>query len=57
MFGEKDLIFIGAAMLMAVHGVGSDHAVSSSVELYEKVFGRVSDEELRKKYAENNGGN
>lgn len=55
MFGEKDLIFLGAALLAARDPAGVESAIVYSVKLYEKIFGRVSDDKLRDKYTENNG--
>lgn len=49
MLGEKDIIFLGAALLRIAFGGGSlDLAIEESVELYEKVFGSVSDDNLKK---------
>lgn len=55
MFGEKDLIFLGAALLAARDPARIESAIVYSVRLYEKIFGRVSDDELRDKYTENDG--
>ena len=51
MLGEKDLIFLGAA-LMAANGASIESAVKDSVKLYKAVFKHVSDEDLREKYLE-----
>lgn len=53
MFGEKDLIFLGAALIKAASGGTSiESAVKDSVKLYKAVFKHVSDEDLREKYLE-----
>ena len=52
MLGEKDLIFLGAAMIKAVSGTSVESAVKDSVKLYKAVFKHVSDEDLREKYLE-----
>lgn len=51
MFGEKDLIFLGAIMLAAHWAADPDSAVAGAVRIYETVFGRVSDDELRNNYS------
>lgn len=49
MLGEKDVIFIGAALLAAAFGGEQlDTAISQSAKLYEKIFGGVSDDALLK---------
>jgi hypothetical protein len=51
MLGEKDLIFFGAVILAGHWGADPDSAVVNSIKIYEKVFGHVSDDNLRDKYS------
>lgn len=55
MFGEKDLIFLGAALIKTNENVDCDEAILHSVKLYEKIFGHVSDDNLRFLYSYNDG--
>ena len=49
MLGEKDLIFFGAAMILS-HGEATiDEAITASINLYNRIFGGVSDPCLKEK--------
>lgn len=49
MLGEKDLIFFGAAMILS-HGEATiDEAITASINLYNRIFGDVSDSCLKEK--------
>lgn len=49
MLSEKDLIFFGAAMIMSQREVTIDEAITISANLYNNIFGDVSDSCLKEK--------
>ena len=49
MLSEKDLIFFGAAMIMSHGEVTIGEAIIASVNLYNSIFGDVSDSCLKEK--------
>lgn len=50
MFGEKDLIYFAAVLFKTTSICSDEAAIQKSLEIYEKIFGHISDDALRKEY-------